>query len=167
MYVQCTITQVQKEHDDKHAAQMLLDECAMLKELILNLGSAVQSERQRRHETEIKCTLLESSILSSASKPAVNGHSTTVAGAACALDPLVAKWLLQLKLHHLAGEFELERIDSTSLALLSHGQLQELGVHRMGDRTKLLRRAIQSLEDRGVDGQSAVAAHANRNLLDS
>ena len=37
----------------------------------------------------------------------------------------------------------------------------------VGDRTKLLRRAIQSLEDRGVDGQSAVAAHANRNLLDS
>ena len=164
MYVQCTITQVQKEHDDKHAAQMLLDECAMLKELILNLGSAVQSERQRRHETEIKCTLLETSILSTASKPAVIEHSTS---SACALDPLVAKWLRQLKLHHLAGEFELERIDSTSLALLSHGQLQELGVHRMGDRTKLLRRAIQSLEDRGVDGQSAVAAHANRNLLDS
>jgi len=139
----------------------------MLKELILNLGDAAQSERQRRHEMEIKCTLLETSILSSASKPAVIEHSTTVAGAACALDPLVAKWLRQLKLQHLAGEFELERIDSTSLALLSHGQLQELGVHRMGDRTKLLRRAIQSLEDRGVDGQSAVAAHANRNLLDS
>ena len=164
MHAPYTITQVQLQHDDKHAAKMLADECAMLKELILNLGDAAQSERRKWHEMEIKCTLLETSILSSASKPAVIEHSTS---SACALDPLVAKWLRQLKLQHLAGEFELERIDSTSLALLSHGQLQELGVHRMGDRTKLLRRAIQSLEDRGVDGQSAVAAHANRNLLDS
>jgi len=136
--------QVQQAHDlqlqEKHAAQLLADERATLEELILNLGDALQSERQRRQEVEVKCTLLESSmpfsgsVQSSGSEPAADECSTPTAHTVHALDPLVTKWLWQLNLQHLEGEFARERIDSTSLALLSHGQLQELGVHRMGDR---------------------------------
>ena len=60
------------------------------------------------------------------------------------LDPLVAMWLKQLGLLDLSRKFALECIDRASLSLLSHSQLQELGVVKMGDRTKLLRRATQS-----------------------
>jgi hypothetical protein len=57
------------------------------------------------------------------------------------LDPVVLQWLHLLGLEHLALNFERERIDSATLVFLSHKQLEELGVLRMGDRTKLLRRA--------------------------
>lgn len=40
------------------------------------------------------------------------------------LDPVVKKWLEQLDLGHLRDEFMAQGIDSTSLGLLSHGQLQ-------------------------------------------
>jgi len=55
---------------------------------------------------------------------------------------MVGVWLEQLGLRKLAGNFACENIEGASLALLSHSQLQELGVVRMGDRIKLLRRGV-------------------------
>ena len=53
------------------------------------------------------------------------------------------QWLADLDLAHLAQEMEKQNIDSHVLALLTHQQLDELGVRRMGDRVKLIRRSSQ------------------------
>jgi len=61
------------------------------------------------------------------------------------IDPVVGRWLEKLGLQNLSHVFAAESIDSMSLALLSHTQLKELGVQRMGDRGKLLRLALQRI----------------------
>lgn len=62
-----------------------------------------------------------------------------------AIDPVVARWLEKLGLKTLSHVFAAESVDSMSLALLSHEQLKELGVQKMGDRSKLLRLALQRI----------------------
>ncbi|KAJ1471242.1 hypothetical protein T484DRAFT_1844919 [Baffinella frigidus] len=52
-------------------------------------------------------------------------------------DSVVAGWLAELNLHDLIPTFRDEGVDSVALAGLEDGQLKELGVKRMGDRTKL------------------------------
>ena len=187
--------------------QGMLHEQGMLEQLILDLGAAAQSERERRLVLEAKFKMYESAICLSASPYSGNNagpkgegelsntllreHDMLLAerkrlsakfsdlqGAlredgrldhhsearssnrkkgdrvesmdeSFTLDPLVAMWLKQLGLLDLSGEFARECIDRSSLAMLTHSQLLELGVLKMGDRTKLLRRAVHSLVSSG------------------
>jgi len=49
------------------------------------------------------------------------------------------QWLGELGLEYIAPEMARQRIDRTVLPFLSHAQLQEVGLFKMGDRAKLLR----------------------------
>eukprot|EP00960_Hanusia_phi_P076249 768536-Hanusia_phi.AAC.9 len=52
-------------------------------------------------------------------------------------ESVVAGWLGELGLGNLIEVFEEEGIDSEALAALNEAQLKQLGVTRMGDRTKV------------------------------
>ena len=55
------------------------------------------------------------------------------------LDPLLEFWLQDLGLgDEVKSKMAAERITCESLSLLSHAQLQELGVSKMGDRVKVI-----------------------------
>eukprot|EP00291_Cryptomonas_curvata_P024174 CAMPEP_0172170434 /NCGR_PEP_ID=MMETSP1050-20130122/11261_1 /TAXON_ID=233186 /ORGANISM="Cryptomonas curvata, Strain CCAP979/52" /LENGTH=227 /DNA_ID=CAMNT_0012841607 /DNA_START=101 /DNA_END=781 /DNA_ORIENTATION=+ len=57
-------------------------------------------------------------------------------------DSLVAGWLTELNLMECIKTFRDEGIDSEALTGLDDAQLKELGVNRMGDRTKLRAKAM-------------------------
>ena len=57
-------------------------------------------------------------------------------------DSLVAGWLAEIGLETIISTFREEGIDSEALAALDDSQLKELGVKRMGDRTKLRAKAM-------------------------
>ena len=76
------------------------------------------------------------------------------------LDPVLLSWLEDLGLAHLAPEMARQNIDSAIVALLTHEQLDELGVTRLGDRAKLIRRSQDTAQETG----QAVTAGASREL---
>jgi hypothetical protein len=195
------IKRTDQEHRERYQEMHTAANQHQLEKLILDLGAAAQSERQRRLALEARCESYRSAIrrqhfpsmgnagdidmrameneemrgivreheklLSERSRlseefselrqalkdcggtghysPELCGHSVAAREASFTHDPLVAMWLKQLGLQHLCDKFALECIDRASLALLSHSQLQELGVNKMGDRSKLLRRSMQRL----------------------